>query len=65
MMEALLKHKSGLLLSHHGSLDLDEVIDEAQANLNGVERSTKVILRLDLSLSGAMSAKFLSKTFRT
>ena len=54
MTEALLKHKSGHLLSHPASLDFVEVIDETQANLNGVERSTKGILRISLSLSGAL-----------
>ena len=54
MTEALLKHKSGHLLSHPASLDFVEVIDETQANVNGVERSTKGILRISLSLSGAL-----------
>ena len=49
-----LKHKSGLLFIPSWFLDLDEVIDETQANLNDVERSTKGILRISLSLSGAL-----------
>ena len=42
-----------------------EIVKETQASVNGVERSTKGVLRVSLSLSGAMFAKFLSKTFRT
>ena len=47
------------------SPDFVEIIEETQASVNGVERSTKGVLRVSLSLSGAMFAKFLSKTFRT
>ena len=54
-----------IFLTHLGSPDFVEIIEEMQASVNGVERSTKGVLRVSLSLSGAMFAKFLSKTFRT
>ena len=47
------------------SLDFVKIVDETQASINDVELSTKGVLRVSLSLSGAMFAKFLSKTFRT
>ena len=64
-MPSFLNINRAIFLTHPGLPDFVEVIDETQASVDGVERSTKGVLRVSLSLSGAMFAKFLSKTFRT